>query len=227
MILRVLLIDTSHEVMIVSVIGLDLQFVISCITEGGTNNITLVLAALAVEREHHLGMLGLRVAYAVLVLYRDETTGKGLFDHPALITPGSVQTGEPHIATADGQHGAGKACKGNGAALPVLYLGPGLDNIDIVVGTVADIDHCGINLVLHAHNGHHGMGFGLHAGVGIAQLGGHAAIGMGHGQRGLVYHLLSESGIEGRAPRRRRDIVDIAAVEPRAEVSVTRLTIGK
>ena len=66
-VLRVVLVDACEEVVVVGIVGDHLQAVVARIADGSTDDGSRVLLSLAVEREHHLAMIGMRVACAVLV----------------------------------------------------------------------------------------------------------------------------------------------------------------
>ena len=68
----------------------------------------------------------------------------------------------------------------DGRLLTVVYLGPHLDNVHIVVGTIAHGDVEGIYAVFELHFEHFGVLFGC-SGVAInIHLKSHVAIGMAH-----------------------------------------------
>lgn len=53
--------------MIISPVGNSVEEIVAGIAESGTDNVARVLLRFAIEREHHFGMVSLRVAHAVAV----------------------------------------------------------------------------------------------------------------------------------------------------------------
>ena len=221
---RAFLVDASQQIVVVGVVGLHLQSVVAGIAEGCSDGASVVLGGLAVEREHHLGMLCLRVAHTVLVLYGHKSTLQRMLYEPCLVAPCSVEACHPHIAAAYGQHGAGKAVEGDGAFLVVFYLGPCLDDIHVAIGAIADVYHHGVHLVLHAHDGHRGFGLCHHLGVCIAQVGGHRPVGVGNGECGFMHQFRPVGGIDGGA-RQRYGVVEVLLAETLAKVDIAGLHV--
>ena len=64
----VVLVDAREEVVVFIVVRVDAQLVIAAVAERGTDDTSLVLTRLSVQRKHHFGMVGVRIARTVLVL---------------------------------------------------------------------------------------------------------------------------------------------------------------
>ena len=66
-ILRVFLIDACKEIVILGIIGYSSEFIVATIFDGSTDDITHIFLSFATEREHHLTMVGMRVANAIVI----------------------------------------------------------------------------------------------------------------------------------------------------------------
>ena len=140
MVFRVLLVDAGKEIVVLTVVGDCLEFVATTVAEGGADDVATVFLALAVEGEHHFGVLSLRIVHAVVVAQRQFTGGEGLIGDVGLVAPCSTDMADPHIAAADGQHGGGERGERHRAFLLVCDLSPCLDHIHIAVGAVFQVD---------------------------------------------------------------------------------------
>ena len=87
MVFGVVWVDASEKVVVFRIVGINLQLEIAAIAEGSTNHVALVLLPLAVQREHYLCMVSMRVARAVLVLNHLLARQYGLLDKTSLVSP--------------------------------------------------------------------------------------------------------------------------------------------
>lgn len=91
--------------MIIRIVGHSLKLIVTPINESGTNDTTNILLSLTVEREHHLGMVCMRVPSTISIADYKLARSKQLVVHIAFACPRTRQMTHPNITPADRQHG--------------------------------------------------------------------------------------------------------------------------
>ena len=182
---RIILVDAGEEVVVLVVVRVDAQLVIAAVAERGTDDTSLVLTRLPVQRKHHFGMVGVRIARTVLVLDDLHARHKRFLHQATFVGPRAVQMAQPHFTATDRQIGGSKLVERDRLLLAVSDLGPRLDDIHIVIGAVAYIYIERIDFVLEADDGLRALVGSVGGDVLHGHLEGHVAIGVLHGQGGL------------------------------------------
>ena len=86
--------------MIVRCVGVKHQFVVARVAQSGSDDTSVVLARLAVERDHHLTVGGVGVAHSVFILdYLHTVRQRSLFEMK-FVSPRSVALGNMDVAAA-------------------------------------------------------------------------------------------------------------------------------
>ena len=88
---RIVRIDTGKEMVVVALIGVDLQLVVATVAKGCTNDTTRVFLRFAIQREHHLGMSCLCIAHTILVFDDLDTRQQSLFGQTSLVGPEAIE----------------------------------------------------------------------------------------------------------------------------------------
>ena len=210
--------------MILRVIGDDAQTVVATVAEGGPNDIAAVLPRFAVERKHHLGMVSVRVAGAVVVAHHKLARFECLFRHTGLVGPRAREMAHPDIAPSDGQIGRGKACERHVSLFPVGYFCPHLYHVYIVVGPIFQIHDYRIHRILQVNGRDSGIALLLHIHTRGHKVGGKVAVGMAHGQCRLGRRVESVGRIDLHAPAcGNRQGGQVGIGQPRSEVDILRM----
>ena len=110
MILGVVGVDACKKVVVLRIVGINLQLEVTTIAEGGANHIASVFLTFAIERKHHLSVVGMRVTRSVFILYHLLARQDGLFYEAGFIGPGTIEMREPYVATTDRQRTGSKLC---------------------------------------------------------------------------------------------------------------------
>ena len=190
-IFRIVRVDASEKVVVFRIVGINLQLKIAAIAEGSTNHVSLVLLSLAVQRQHHLSLVSMRVARAVLVLNHLLARQYGLLDKTSLVSPRAIEMRHPHVAATDRQTDRGKLRQGDGFRLAVLYLRPRLNHVLVGIGLVAQHNSGRIDGVFHRDTDLVAL---LVTGSNVDGCR-HVAIGMFHRQCSLCRRVQSIDGI--------------------------------
>ena len=122
--------------MILGIIGYGLQLVVAAIDDGCSDDIARILLSLAIQREHHLAMVGMGVASAIVVADDELARLQFLVRELSLVSPSAREMAHPYIATADRKHGRSEGGEGDGTLLAIGDLGPRLDHIYIIICTI-------------------------------------------------------------------------------------------
>ena len=191
MIFGVVGVDAGEEIVVFCIVGVNLQLEVARVAEGSADDGASVLTALTVEREHHLSVVGMRVAGAVFVFDHLLTRQDRLFHETGLVGPGAVEMGEPHVAATDGQADGGELCQCDGLRLAVGDLRPGLDHIFVFVSLVAEGDRGRINRIFQCNPSN----AVLLLQSSDKEFCGHIAVGVRHGDGGLSGTVHTVGGI--------------------------------
>ena len=223
---RVVFVDTCKEVVVLRVVGDHLQAVVAAIAEGSADDVAGVLLALAVQREHHFGMVGMRVTCAVLV-DDDLLAGRQRFLHQAaLVGPRTIEVAQPHVTAAYGQHGRRKGGQRDGLLLAVGHLGPGLNDILLEVGFILQFHREGIDGVFERNTGDeiplvHDLALLV---VVADERCRHVAVGMAYCQSGFSGSIQAVGGIGLHASvDRLLKVLQLLCTQSLAEIDVLRL----
>ena len=87
MILRVVAVDASKEVMVFRIICHRLQLIVATINKSSPNHIASIFLPLAIEREQHLGMVGMRGASSIGITDDELARSQLLVVHVRLVRP--------------------------------------------------------------------------------------------------------------------------------------------
>ena len=98
---RIIRVDTGIELMIIYVTGIYTKFIVTTIAKRCSYDTTVILLRLSVKRKHHLGMVCMRVARAVLILYHLHSPLKRLLHETAFSCPCSMKMAHPYISDTD------------------------------------------------------------------------------------------------------------------------------
>ena len=148
--------------MILRVVGHGLELIVAAVFQCRTDDGTRILLSLAVEREHHLGMVGMRIAYAIIVADNELAWLQLLVAQLSLGSPCTREVAHPYIATADRKHGRSEGGQGNDALFAVADFGPRLNHIHILVGTILQVHLYIIYRILEMDGGKGGICLLLH-----------------------------------------------------------------
>ena len=181
---RVGLVDAGQQRVVLGVVGDQVDTVVAAILEGGADGASGAVVGATVEREHYLAVGGLRVAGAVVVDYRLDAGAQRLLHEVGLVGPRAGEMAQPYVAAAHGQICRGIAAQGDGAALAVGDLGPGVYHVGAGIGAVTQGYVDRILAVAHTYGGDgQAVGVGISVGGDYGGVEGHVAVGMGDGYR--------------------------------------------
>ncbi len=200
-VLRVGVIDAGHQVVGLLVLRVNGKAEVAAPAEHSAYGASDVLLWLAVQREHHVGAVEVSVLVAREVVHLEDAGVERLLGDVRLSAPVAVLMAHPHIALAHGQVGTGILQQRDGLLLVVVYHGPCLYHVAVVIGAVAHIHQEVVCLVLHRDgvNGRVGL---LGLGVGLVhQLGAHVPVGMAYAQRGCQVVVVQAKGGIGFLPQ--------------------------
>ena len=195
-----------HVVVVVGVVGVDDDAVVSAVEECGGNDVPLVFASRTVECKEHFVAACAGIACAVLVLYEQGAGLQRMFRQLCLCRPRTGEMCAVYIVAVDGENGVGVLREGDGTALVVADDGPIFHHVHISVGEIVEFNVDGVEGVGKEYGEFLPLSW-LTVGRGIADatafpavdehLCGEVAIGMAHGQAGLVLHVCgSVCGVE-------------------------------
>ena len=196
-----LFVDTGEEVVVVALaFGVDGQFVVAAVFQRGADHPAGLLAHRSVEREEDLGVLAVRVAHAVGVLYHMGTGAHRLLVHAGFVRPRSVERGHIHVAQADWQIAGVIFGERHRLFTHVGDVGPCLHHLFPGPGAVVDLHLHGILRIFQGDGGHFGAIF-LGAVLGSAvhfEVEGHVAVGLHAGYGAVVFGACAPVGGIGR-----------------------------